>query len=1112
MVPKNKRKIPASVETIRILQFHRQTEDELEGSSKNVHFGNGLILEQALVLMPWLARYKGISMNAWRMWSRHVVCLSLLIFGCAWSVSGAQYVVAWGDYLCAQTSVPAGLTNVISIFGTYANSGAVTKDGNVVVWGSPWNLPAAPSNLTNVVQVAAGSNHGLALKTDGTLAQWPGNGGYADPITFLSGIKSIAAENWEYAALRSNGTAVIWTDFTRSTNDISGLTNVIDIFAGGNKTLALCADGVLYDVDYFGHPTMVDSNVTSCSASDEYFAYLQDGTVKISELWSNSGPGNAPLTLTNAVSLAAGRYHTLAITKDKRVVGWGNNDHGQITIPPGLSNVIAIAAGETHSLAIVSVENGAPVVVRHPIGNSVYSGSSVFLSCGVEGDSVCVQWQLNGADVPGATNASFWVTNIQSSQAGVYRAVARNDQGTAVSLEAIVNVTDKSPVVTREPSGGDVFEDSYLWLTVSIDGSMPLICQWRLNGLEIPGATNGLLQIDPARLEDEGYYDVVVQNPFGTVVSTNAFVHVVPRSTAIASALNTSLVWRSVGDIPWFRDNGDNRVRAGKVIKNQSSTLHTELDGPATIGFSWSISSSADPDELSFYVNGIRQTHIMGNEQDRLTFYLPEGHQILEWKYEKWSDSVGLFDTGYLSNFTYVDGPTVPTLTQRPSKQGFNLGGNATFSVAAYGTSPLRYRWQHNGVDVPGATNSTLVIENERTQDIGAYRVIVSNPYGSIAADATLFAYVGPTQTRDALDRWYLRDTNQLNKVRFAGNRFFALGDNGLLKTSVDGATWVQVNSGTTGDLCGVAYSSTMSRYVVVGSSGALATSTNGTNWTPLAVTTQDLTDIACKGSVFIALSNPSYGSTGPNFFYSSGGVNWSPIVLSNRYVPYMTAITVSGSYFVAAGGTPFALDIWRSLDGRRWTWIENTDQYVMGIASGGGETVLVGAEGWPRVSSDQGAHWYGSYVPGVPPGFPLVSIGTDITYGNGIFVVASFGGGLYVLDAAGYWSARKSVDCSFSSVAFGNNCFVALAGGNYPSGIYQSDSILAPRLSTQISNSNLAISVGGELAANYRLQTSSNLVQWSDCFDFTNTSGTSEVVATNVTGGPMRFYRVIRP
>ena len=66
-----------------------------------------------------------------------------------------------------------------------------------------------------------------------------------------------------------------------------------------------------------------------------------------------------PATITNAIALAAGELHSLAVREDGTVVAWGTNNFGQTNIPSGLSNVIAVAAGSAHNLALK--ENGTVV-------------------------------------------------------------------------------------------------------------------------------------------------------------------------------------------------------------------------------------------------------------------------------------------------------------------------------------------------------------------------------------------------------------------------------------------------------------------------------------------------------------------------------------------------------------------------------------------------------------------------------------------------------------------------------------------------------------------------------------------------------------------------------
>jgi hypothetical protein len=85
-----------------------------------------------------------------------------------------------------------------------------------------------------------------------------------------------------------------------------------------------------------------------------------------------------------------------------------------------------------------------------------------------------------------------------------------------------------------------------------------------------------------------------------------------------------------------------------------------------------------------------------------------------------------------------------PSITTQPTSQTVNLGGNATFYVAAT-TLPLTYQWQFQSLAMPGQTNQTLSLFRVQASQAGPYRVIVSNPIGSVtSAVAVLTVNVPP--------------------------------------------------------------------------------------------------------------------------------------------------------------------------------------------------------------------------------------------------------------------------------------------------------------------------------------------------------------------------------
>ena len=70
---------------------------------------------------------------------------------------------------------------------------------------------------------------------------------------------------------------------------------------------------------------------------------------------------------------------------------------------------------------------------------------------------------------------------------------------------------------------------------------------------------------------------------------------------------------------------------------------------------------------------------------------------------------------------------------------------NATFVVQASSGSSLRYQWRQNGVNLPGATNSSLTISNVKAADWGEYVVAVTDDVGTVLTPAAwLYPLVRP--------------------------------------------------------------------------------------------------------------------------------------------------------------------------------------------------------------------------------------------------------------------------------------------------------------------------------------------------------------------------------
>jgi TonB-dependent receptor len=94
-----------------------------------------------------------------------------------------------------------------------------------------------------------------------------------------------------------------------------------------------------------------------------------------------------------------------------------------------------------------------------------------------------------------------------------------------------------------------------------------------------------------------------------------------------------------------------------------------------------------------------------------------------------------IFDTGNHMIRVLQVGPAIVTL---PEDRRVTLGATATFSVVASGGPLPTYQWYKDEQIIPGATDSSLTVEDVQLSDVAFYRVVVTNSLGFRSARAYL--------------------------------------------------------------------------------------------------------------------------------------------------------------------------------------------------------------------------------------------------------------------------------------------------------------------------------------------------------------------------------------
>jgi RHS repeat-associated protein len=255
--------------------------------------------------------------------------------------------------------------------------------------------------------------------------------------------------------------------------------------------------------------------------------------------------------------------------------------------------------------------------------------------------------------------------------------------------------------------------------------------------------------------------------------------------------------------------------------------------------------------------------------------------------------------------------------------------------------------------------------------------------------------------------------------VIYGGGKFVAVGNNGVIKTSVDGKNWTAQTSNTTDDLYGVAYgyseATAISTFAVCGESGIILTGTDGIHWTRQnSGTTNTLYGIIHEYSRFVAVGVNGTIVAGPD------GVTWYDYSVNISKMLYGIAYSfINGLHtFVVVGADGVVLT---SYEGANWTQRSSgTSQALRGVVFGANQFVAVGENG-VILTGLNGINWTSR----------TSSINVDLlaaAYGNGVYTAVGNSGKILTSEDLVTWTSRSSgVRGNLFGVVFGNSRFVAV-------------------------------------------------------------------------------------
>ena len=423
------------------------------------------------------------------------------------------------------------------------------------------------------------------------------------------------------------------------------------------------------------------------------------------------------------------------------------------------------------------------------------------------------------------------------------------------------------PVLGVGPVSTNVAIGTTVALCTTASGTPPILYQWRLNGVNIPDATDACYTVPSAQIANGGGYSVLIGNDVGALATATAALTLplanIPGADNFADRVPLS---------------GTNGVLIGQnrdATSEPGEPLHHGKPGGKSVWYTWQApvtgvatfrTLGSTFDTLLAVYTGSVLTNLtpIDSDDDRGGFYTCDLHfnAFQGTQYQIALDGFG-GDSGefVLAWQEQHTSHLLPVFLAQPASQTIAPGQNVTFTavgarVCGNGqincdnpNPQLFYQWYFYGTPIPGAATNFLVLTNVEAAQVGTYTLRIATPYQTNESDdAVLQINLTGSQAENALATDKLLDATQPLLIGSSGSAPLSLAADisevrPLDATVVRGYTGTQVfntagSATSPGEvICGVIGGASDWLSLVAEADGTLYVNTDGSSYdTVLAV------------------------------------------------------------------------------------------------------------------------------------------------------------------------------------------------------------------------------------------------------------------------------------
>jgi Immunoglobulin domain/Immunoglobulin I-set domain len=487
---------------------------------------------------------------------------------------------------------------------------------------------------------------------------------------------------------------------------------------------------------YVAQVTSASGNVTTTQEADLQTSVLQDGTTATNVfafdnfLDAAASPAVAQsvvLTPADARRLNGGDTRGYSVSQVFSTVG-ATSEPGEPTPGNqvgGAPEWYSYVAPTSGSLYVTTAGSSFNTILGVYVGPGNSFSTLTNIGCGYT-----TNFQING-------QPDIFIPNVTANQ--TYYIVVDGENGASGTVHLFVGAG--VPVTaTNDPEDQAIVIGNNATFSITASGSTPISYFWRVNGSNIPGATNSTFTITNAQLAQQGNYMVTVSN----VVGPENF-------SAMLSFLQPPQI--------------TNQPAGMEVAAGANAAFSVGAGGSIPLNYQWMVGITPVAGATN---STLVLTNVQGVNAGSVSCLVanPAG-QIAS------SNAVLTVDTA-------------PTIAIPPLSQTVASNAAVTLNVYGAGTPAPSYQWFFNGAPT-GTNGSQLTIPNFRASNEGSYRVVASNYLNTATSPAATLLLNSPLRLQS-----FLLTSNSL-QFQLAGSS----GSNYVIQSSSNLFQWTPILTNT---------------------------------------------------------------------------------------------------------------------------------------------------------------------------------------------------------------------------------------------------------------------------------------------------------------------------